>query len=69
MNDTIKHPLLNPVPPADEEDRVQAIFDQIQEAAGFVPDGLRLYAISPPLLETFVGNNATSGNILNCVAS
>lgn len=56
MNDTIKHALLNPVPPVGEEERVEAIFSQVQETMGFVPDGLRLYAISPPLLEAFVGN-------------
>jgi len=56
MSNTTNQALLNPAPPAGDEERVQAIFDQVQEAVGFVPDALRLYAISPPLLETFVGN-------------
>jgi len=48
--------LLDPTPPAGEEARVNAVFDGIREHVGFVPDGLRLYGISPPLLEAFVGN-------------
>jgi alkylhydroperoxidase family enzyme len=48
--------LLDPVPPAGEEGRVNAVFDGIKEHLGFVPDGLRLYGMSPPLLEAFVGN-------------
>ncbi len=49
-------PLLHPVPPAGQEDRVEQIFGGIKEHLGFIPDGLRLYGISPPLLEAFVGN-------------
>ena len=49
-------PLLNPVPPAGQENRVEAVYQAIQKHLGFVPDGLRLYSFSPPLLETFVGN-------------
>ena len=49
-------PLIFPQAPAGEEQRVAAIFNAIQEHIGFVPDGLRLYSLSPPLLETFVGN-------------
>jgi len=56
MNATTKQALLSPIPPVGEETRVQAIFDQVREAIGFVPDALRLYAVSPPLLEAFVGN-------------
>lgn len=51
-------PLLAPVPPANEEGRVQNVLDAVQEQIGFVPDGLRLYGISPPLLEAFVGGVA-----------
>lgn len=49
-------PLLHPVPPAGQEDRVNQVFAGIKERLGFIPDGLRLYGISPTLLETFVGN-------------
>lgn len=57
--DTIAHtepPLLIPHPPVGEEQRVDAILGAIEEHLGFVPDGLRLYSISPPLLEAFVAN-------------
>ena len=49
-------PLINPQPPRGEEGRVDAVFGAIQKHLGFVPDGLRLYSFSPPLLESFVGN-------------
>jgi len=49
-------PLLQPQPPAEDEQRVSAIFDAVQARIGFIPDGLRLYSLSPPLLETFLGN-------------
>lgn len=49
-------PLLVPYPPAGEEDRVGAVFKAVQDHIGFVPDGLRLYSFSPPLLENFVAN-------------
>lgn len=49
-------PLLNPQPPHGEEARVDAVFDAIQKYIGFVPDALRLYSFSPPLLESYVGN-------------
>ncbi len=49
-------PLLQPIPPADEQGRVAAIFRGIEQNMGGVPDGLRLYALSPPLLETFVAS-------------
>lgn len=48
--------LITPQVPVGEEERVDAIFNNIQQHIGFVPDALRLYSISPPLLETFVGN-------------
>ena len=53
-----KQSLLNPFPPSGEESRVSAVFDAIEKKLGFVPDGLRLYSFSPPLLESFVGNIA-----------
>lgn len=49
-------PLLNPQSPQGQEARVDAVFDAIKQHIGFVPDALRLYSFSPPLLETFVGN-------------
>lgn len=48
--------LIFPQIPSGEEDRVNGILGNIEQHLGFVPDGLRLYSISPPLLETFVGN-------------
>jgi alkylhydroperoxidase family enzyme len=48
-------PLIDPVPPLGEEARAEAVFAAVAKGFGFVPDGLRLYGISPPLLETFVG--------------
>jgi alkylhydroperoxidase family enzyme len=48
--------LIHPQVPAGSEEQVAAIFEAIEERVGFVPDGLRLYSISPPLLETFVSN-------------
>jgi alkylhydroperoxidase family enzyme len=53
---TEERPLIAPVPPAGEEDRVTQVFDAVAQQIGFVPDGLRLYGISPPLLEAFVAN-------------
>jgi len=49
-------PLLNPQAPLGQESRVDAVYQAIQNHIGFVPDGLRLYSFSPPLLEGFVGN-------------
>jgi uncharacterized peroxidase-related enzyme len=49
-------PLINPQVPAGEEGRVAAVFGAIEQHIGFVPDGLRLYSFSPPLLENFVAN-------------
>lgn len=49
-------PLLQPVPPAAEQGRVDAIFSGIQKRMGIVPDGVRLYGLSPHLLETFVSS-------------
>lgn len=48
--------LLTPQPPIGDEARVNGILGNIEKHIGFVPDGLRLFGISPPLLETFVGN-------------
>lgn len=49
-------PLITPVPPAGEEARVAGILEAVQQHMGFIPDGLRLYTFSPPLLEAFLGN-------------
>ena len=59
MQEAIKNqavePLLYPQAPAGEEDRVNAIFNGVKEHLGFIPDGLKLYSLSPPLLELFMG--------------
>jgi len=59
MQEAIKNqavePLLYPQAPAGEEDRVTAIFNGVKEHLGFIPDGLKLYSLSPPLLELFMG--------------
>lgn len=49
-------PLLTPVPPPGEEQRVEAVLEMARQHLGFVPDGLRLYSFSPPLLENFFSN-------------
>lgn len=49
-------PLITPVAPVGEEERVAGVLEAVENHIGFVPDGLRLYSFSPPLLETFVGN-------------
>lgn len=49
-------PLITPVPPAGEEARVAGILEAVRQHMGFIPDGLRLYTFSPPLLEAFLGN-------------
>jgi alkylhydroperoxidase family enzyme len=48
--------LINPRPPVGEEARVEAVLGAVRQKLGFVPDGLRLFSFSPPLLENFVGN-------------
>lgn len=48
--------LINPQVPSDEQQKVDAIFSGIEEHMGFVPDGLKLYSVSPTLLENFVAN-------------
>jgi alkylhydroperoxidase family enzyme len=53
LNET---PLITPYPPQGEETRVENVLGAIQEHIGFIPDGLKLYSFSPPLLESFVGN-------------
>jgi len=52
----IEKALISPVIPKGDEQRVAGILAAIEEHIGFVPDGLRLYSFSPPLLEAFVGN-------------
>lgn len=52
----IEKALLTPVVPNGDEQRVAGILSAIEEHIGYVPDGLRLYSFSPPLLEAFVGN-------------
>lgn len=49
-------PLLVPRIPEGDEAMVDGILKKIEEYVGYVPDGLRLYSISPPLLENHVRN-------------
>ncbi|MEW8626031.1 MAG: hypothetical protein AB2551_09785 [Candidatus Thiodiazotropha sp.] len=46
--------LIDPTPPNEEMESVEAIFKSIEKSLGLLPDGLVLYGISPPLLKTFV---------------
>lgn len=48
--------LINPQAPVEDSAKVDTILKGVEEHLGFVPDGLRLYSISPPLLESFLGN-------------
>ncbi|MFK5915116.1 MAG: hypothetical protein QM484_12150 [Woeseiaceae bacterium] len=48
--------LIYPQAPLGEEEKVKGILENIEKHLGFVPDGLRLFSISPPLLETMMGN-------------
>lgn len=51
-----ERPLLLPAAPAGEEERVATLLRGFEQRLGFIPDGLRLYSLSPPLLETFAAN-------------
>lgn len=51
-----QQPLITPRAPAGEEAKVADLLGAMEARLGFVPDALRLYSISPPLLETFIGN-------------
>jgi len=48
--------LLSPIAPKGEEQRVEAVLEMANQHLGFIPDGLRLYSLSPTLLETFFTN-------------
>ena len=50
------NPLLSPQAPKGDEQRVEAILNMAEQHMGFIPDGLRLYSLSPTLLETFFTN-------------
>ena len=52
----LEKPLIIPQAPVGEEGRVDAVFSAVKQHMGFIPDGLRLYSLSPALLETFVAN-------------
>jgi len=56
LTEVMSAPLLIPQAPEGEQERVEAIFNGIEAHIGFIPDGLKLYSFSPPLLESFVGN-------------
>ncbi|MBV2091030.1 MAG: hypothetical protein KUF72_09075 [Candidatus Thiodiazotropha sp. (ex Ctena orbiculata)] len=46
--------LIDPTPPNEDMESVEAIFKSIEKSFGLLPDGLVLYGISPPLLKSFV---------------
>ena len=48
--------LINPQPPAGDEEKVAGIMKHIEENMGFVPDGLKMLGVSPVLLENMMGN-------------
>lgn len=48
--------LITPTLNTEEQEKVNAMFAVAEEHLGFVPDGLKLYSVSPPLLEAFLGN-------------
>ena len=48
--------LIDPAPPVNAQDKVDTIFKGVEKDFGFIPDGLLLYGISPPLLEAFLAN-------------
>ncbi len=50
------HALIQPKAPAGEEEKVAGMLGAMEQHLGFLPDGLKLYSFSPPLLETFIGN-------------
>lgn len=52
----MSQPLIQPRVPAGQEEKVAALLGAVEAHIGFVPDGLRLYGMSPPLLESFVSN-------------
>ncbi|OGT89111.1 MAG: hypothetical protein A2286_11500 [Gammaproteobacteria bacterium RIFOXYA12_FULL_61_12] len=54
MHEQTPAPLLLPTPPQGEEARVEAVFRHVEAHLGMVPDGLRLYGISPDLLDSFL---------------
>lgn len=47
-------PLLQPTVPGADQSMVDEIFAGVEAHIGFVPDGMKLYSISPPVLQTFV---------------
>ena len=47
--------LIDPVIPEKEQRLAEKIFSGVEERLGYVPAGLRLYGISPPLLQSFSG--------------
>ncbi|MEN8179098.1 MAG: hypothetical protein ABFS39_10835 [Pseudomonadota bacterium] len=49
-----KTPLLQPVVPQADQAMVDEIFGGVEAHVGFIPDGMKLYSISPPVLQTFV---------------
>lgn len=53
-----QRPLLAPRPPKGEEERVATALAMFEKRLGFIPDAVRLYSLSPTLLEGFATNIA-----------
>ncbi|AOV16800.1 hypothetical protein BJI67_06760 [Acidihalobacter aeolianus] len=51
----MSEPLLVPQVGPQDKPKVDAIFAAVEERMGFVPDALKLYSLSPALLESFLG--------------
>ena len=48
--------LITPQVPEADRAHVEDVLAGVEQHMGFVPDGLRLYSMSPPLLDAFMGN-------------
>ena len=50
--------LINPQPPVGNEEKVAGILKHVEANMGLVPDGIRMFGVSPVLLESMMGNVA-----------
>ncbi len=51
-----QQPLITPQVPSADQQHVDEVLGNFEQHLGFVPDGLRLYSMSPPLLDAFTAN-------------
>ncbi|MEN8175748.1 MAG: hypothetical protein ABFS23_08290 [Pseudomonadota bacterium] len=56
MDTAVTQALIDPQPPAELADQVAGVHAAFEEQMGYVPDGLRLYGISPVLQQSFANN-------------